>query len=136
MNKVYLAGPIDNCTDEEVFGWRKVATKLLGKSNVIDPTRRDYREKVRNNKLTNEEKLELVNLDLEDITEANAVLVNCWKAGWGTPMEIVHAWQRMKDIVCIVKGVPSPWVEYHSDVIVKSVEEGVNWIKKNVFRNN
>jgi hypothetical protein len=31
--KIYLSGPMFNCTEQEVFGWRLEAKKLLGTHN-------------------------------------------------------------------------------------------------------
>ena len=125
----YLAGPIGGCTDEEVFGWRREAARLLAPFGVLDPTRRDYRG--RELDLSNREVRQLVDADLDDIKACDAVLLNAWKPGWGTISEAVYSKLWGKPVVVVwPRGKPTPWCRYHATRIVTTVADGVGEIKR------
>jgi hypothetical protein len=115
--KVYLCGPINGCTDEECQDWREAAKKRF--PNSIDPMRRDYRGKEK----THVD--EIVELDKEDVLNADALLVNHPKPSVGTSMEVFFAWEHGKYIVVVCPdGVTqSPWMLYHCNHIVHTFEE-------------
>jgi nucleoside 2-deoxyribosyltransferase len=125
--KVYLAGPIFNCTDEECRDWREYATKkIVGTS--IDPMRRDYRG------IEEESIAEIVELDKLDIMEADYVLVNYGDippGSVGTAMEILFAWEQHKTVY-IVTTQPkvSPWLTYHSTLIFTSLDDAILYINE------
>lgn len=111
--KVYLAGPINGCTDDEANNWRDMVKAHLGEDNCIDPMRRDYRGREDNNIA------DIVELDKEDIDSADVMLVNCWQASWGTAMEIMYAWDHTRIPVLAVlpeEIQASPWITYHATV--------------------
>src|SRR3974390_264474 len=109
--KVYLAGPINACTDEECRDWRN-AIKLRF-PNSIDPMRRDYRGREA------QCYREIVELDKREILGADVVLVNYVKPSTGTSMEIFWAWLNSIPviIVCAPFSTLSPWMIYHSTKI-------------------
>ncbi len=118
----YLAGPILDCEDIDIYDWRKEATEIL-KPPVLDPTRRVYQE----------DSADIVNLveeDKNDIINSYFILANCWKPSHGTSMEIFYAWTLGKFIISIVpEGVPvSAWVRYHSTKVIRTLEEAVKII--------
>lgn len=122
--KVYLAGPMAGCTDEEMMGWRKQATVILGQEMVLDPTVRDYRGIWE----TPGQLKFLVEADKGEIDEADVVLAFCPKPSYGTVMEILYAWERGKAVVVILPpgALNSPWLRYHSHIILATVEEACN----------
>ena len=130
---VYLAGPINGCTDSEASGWRAGFMASLPHCGFLDPMVRDYRG--REDECLNE----IVELDKKDINDCDIFLAYHWKKSDGTSMEIYHAWllrrQRQcyqRVVVVIPKDQPiSPWVRYHSDVIVPTLEEAKLWIESN-----
>lgn len=123
--KPYLCGPIAGCTDEECKDWREAAKKLY--PDAIDPMRRDYRGR------EGECVKEIVELDKKDIDECDCLLVNHPKPSVGTSMEVLYAWQQGKFIVVVCpKGVSqSPWMVYHSNIIVNTFDEAYKIL--NVF---
>lgn len=123
FNRVYLAGPMNGCSDEEMNGWRSKAKELLGDDYYVsDPTRRDYRGR----ELVQYK--QLVEYDLKDIKDVDFVLVNAEKPSWGTAMEIAYATFMQKPIVAVcTQSQPSPWLLYHCHVVA-SVEDAVKWI--------
>jgi len=127
--KVYLAGPIDHCTDAEASDWRETCKKRLGEENCLDPMRRDYRGREHLYR-------EIVELDLADVDRCDVVLANCWKGGWGTPMEIMYAW--MNDIPILVVVPPdlpfvSPWLQYHAQDIYTSLDNALTNIEAGLY---
>ena len=88
--RIYLAGPIFQCEDDECIDWRKEARKKLDGFEVIDPTDRDYRG------MTDENYKKIVEEDKELINQCDILLVNHLKPSVGTSMEILYAWERKK----------------------------------------
>lgn len=120
MPTVYLAGPINGCTDEEARGWREAAKTALGRPFLFsDPMVRDYR-------MAEEEYAEeIVGGDLYDIRNAHVILVNATRPSWGTAMEVVYARQAGKWIVAFGTTEPSPWLASHVDVLVLTLGDAV-----------
>jgi nucleoside 2-deoxyribosyltransferase len=123
--KIYLCGPINGCTDAECNDWRSGAKSHF--SETIDPMRRDYRGR------ESECVDEIVELDKVDVEECDVVLANCPKPSVGTSMEVFYAHQLGKVVVSIVpkKVKASPWLIYHSTVLVESMAEAVAFIESN-----
>lgn len=119
MSKIYLAGPINGCTDAEANDWRSAAKKLH--SDVLDPMDRDYRGKESENVAS------IVEGDKDDIAVCDAVLVYFEKPSVGTSMEVFFAWQLGKPVVIVNRSgkPPSPWLVYHSSTVVGSIEEAI-----------
>lgn len=118
--RLYLAGPIYGCTDEECRDWREwVKSRWPGET--LDPMRRDYR---------GHEDLEchaIVEGDKADINICDALLVNYTKPSAGTTMEMLYAWERGKVVVVVTPSGErvSPWVRYHAWDVVGSLEDAV-----------
>lgn len=124
--KIYLAGPINGTTDAEAHGWRERAEALLmfeteGEVEFCDPMVRDYRG------IEGAFVGDIVSGDLADISAADGVLAYCWKPSYGTAMELVYASQWGKRVVAVLpEGPVSPWLAWHADAVVRSLEEGVS----------
>jgi nucleoside 2-deoxyribosyltransferase len=119
--KVYLAGPINGCTDGEANDWRDTAKKFLGAENCLDPMRRDYRGK------EDEHVVEIVQDDLRDIDVCDVFFANCWQVSWGTAMEIFYAADQGKEVICVFpEGARiSPWIRYHASEVCFSFEDAL-----------
>lgn len=127
--KVYLAGPINGRTDAQAMDWRQWVTSRLSPERfmVLDPMRRDYRGKEAG------AEAEIVEGDKNDICGTDILVVNALDgASWGTAMEIPYAHQWNKHIIVVwPEGKPvSPWVVYHSSVIVASFEQAVELVER------
>jgi nucleoside 2-deoxyribosyltransferase len=124
--KVYLAGPINGCTDAECKDWRAELKKHF--QDAIDPMKRDYRGVERM------AYREIVDLDKRDIRNADVVLVNYDKPSVGTSMEVFYAHTIGKPVVvwCAAEAEPklSPWLRYHSTAIVHTIIDVVAKIKE------
>jgi nucleoside 2-deoxyribosyltransferase len=123
---IYLAGPINGCTDEECKDWREYVKTQLGEENTLDPMRRDYRGIEKNNFEA------IVEGDKADIDESTVMLVNYDKPSVGTSMEILYAWERGKKVIIVVDPAPgvriSPWLIYHSHKIFLSFADALDYL--------
>lgn len=110
---VYLAGPMQGCTDAEMNDWRQELIQRMPNTRFIDPTRRDYR----GIEDTNVEAI--VEQDKEDIDACELIVAYCPRPSVGTSMEIFYAWQQGQTVIIWAPpGAPvSPWLRYHSHAI-------------------
>jgi len=124
MNRPYLCGPINGCTDSEANDWRRDALAIWPDS--INPMVRDYRGKEL------DDYREIVELDKRDIRACSVVLANCPKPSVGTSMEIFFAWTLGIPVIAWVPpGAPiSPWLRYHATTIVDSWEGVVKTVER------
>ncbi len=116
MRRVYLAGP--PFADE----YRRRAAELLRERGCepIDPMRRDFRGR------TQGHEAEIVEGDLEDIAECDAVLAAFTSPDEGTAMEAWHAHTLGTPIVAYTSGTPAhPWTVYVADVVCAELEDAV-----------
>lgn len=115
---IYLAGPINGCTDEECVDWRQHVA-INWPCGILDPMVRDYRG------VETDCYREIVDLDKKDIRKADIILVNYVKPSVGTSMEVFYAWTLGKPIIVVAKEGTriSPWLRYHSTCIVHSFKE-------------
>lgn len=122
MKRTYLCGGINGLLDSDCRDWREIAKQQLI-TETIDPMRRDYRG------IEDQSVNQIVMGDLKDIKDSGFVLVNATKPSWGTAMEIVYACgERLKIVAFVGDARVSPWLRYHCDSIVKTIEEAVEII--------
>ncbi|HEY7417692.1 MAG TPA: hypothetical protein VH593_21095 [Ktedonobacteraceae bacterium] len=119
--RVYLGGAINGRPDSECVDWRRYAASQLT-AEAIDPMVRDYRGR------EDDCVAEIVELDKADIDSVDALLVYYDRPSVGTSMEILYAWERDKRIILVNEcgGSLSPWLKYHSHVVVDSLDKGIN----------
>lgn len=118
---VYLCGPIHGLNDQDCRFWRNKAKELLGAKNImcVDPMSNDNRG--REGKFGSQ----LVELDKKWIMSCDTILANCWTPSYGTAMEVHFAWQQHKKVV-VVTNHTSPWLHYHSSIIVPTIEDAID----------
>lgn len=124
---IYTAGPIDNCTDDEVWRWRDYIQKnWLGR--CLHPPRRDYRGIMNTLEGVNK----IVTMDKLDIAIADVVLANYWKNGTGTAMEIIYSWGMGKLVVVRVPDLRkvSPWIIYHSHYVTEDMDDALKFTRE------
>lgn len=135
---IYLCGPIKDCTDEQVHGWRDRMKVILAGYPItfLDPTVRDYRRVLEAN-IGNLEELEriddeIVTQDSEEIRMSDALIVYFPQPSAGSAMEIYMAHHLHRFVVTIVPfvGTASPWVRYHSTVTVESFPDAIHQLKR------
>lgn len=68
---------------------------------------------------------EIVEGDKADILASDAVIALVETPSAGTSMEIYFAWQQQIPVIAITPGRVSPWIRYHSSVVVASLAEAM-----------
>jgi nucleoside 2-deoxyribosyltransferase len=126
MHTVYLAGPINGCTDAQAIDWRRNATLLLSPPiRVLSPMARDYRGK------EDENVSEIVEGDKADIDAADTVLVNANGPSWGTAMEVLYAHNTGKRVIAFTSSpTVSPWLRYHCTTVCQSLSAAVDAVRR------
>jgi nucleoside 2-deoxyribosyltransferase len=130
---VYLAGPIDHCTHDEMWGWRMLAKEWLYPIHCFNPCNRHFDISGGH---TAEISKQVVTLDKAEIAASDALLVwyNQPAVGskmTGTTMEIIHAFERGKLVVLVTKEPNvSSWIDYHTHVRFSELEPATKYIKE------
>lgn len=124
FKRVYLAGPMLDCSDEESSDWREEAKSKI-EGVCIDPCDRFF-------EVEPDAENDVVKPDMEDIRSVDIVLANCWKYSPGTSMEVFYAANIRKVVISIIpKGIViSHWIKTFSTVIVSTLEEGIERVNK------
>ncbi len=125
--KLYLAGPIHGCTDEECRDWRqRVRVAVHPYWKAFDPMRHDYRGR------EVEMARRIVELDKEDIRKCDAVLVDYPGPSVGTSMEVLLAWQMGIPVYVVAHpDTPmSPWLTYHVTDIFHSLDDAITFLRR------
>jgi nucleoside 2-deoxyribosyltransferase len=124
--KIYLAGPINGCSDAEAFDWRDDMTARLEGHTIISPMVRDYRGR------ENENVKEIVEGDKEDIRRSDVVIAYCPRPSVGTSMEVYLAWatQKLVLIYAPADASISPWLRYHSHEVLHDPNDVVAAVKE------
>ena len=127
--KIYLCGPIMDEHEGKAREWRARAHKLLAKHFVLlDPMRRNFKDR------EVDSANEIVEFDLQDIRDADIVLVNYNKASIGTSMEVFYASHNLKKFV--VGFTPfsfkdsSPWMVRFCTKLLPDLEGACKYIKE------
>jgi nucleoside 2-deoxyribosyltransferase len=108
-DQVYLAGPMEDCTEDHMTGWRQLTANALKLSdiNTLDPTRRvsfhdQLGENLENVTKTMNTCKRIFKQDLQDIAESKVVLADVRRSsgrGTGTSMELMFAHTKNKIII-------------------------------------
>lgn len=126
--KVYLSGPIKDCEDSESKTWRaRAKERLSGRFIVLDPMRRNFRD----NEI--ESANEIVEFDLQDVRDADILLVNYSKPSIGTAMEVFYASHDLGKFVVAFSPFSykecSPWMVKFCTRILPSLEDALKYIE-------
>lgn len=125
--RIYLAGPINACTDSEAQDWREYVKSKLPSHEFLDPMMRDYRGRELEPGIAGQ----IVRGDKADIECTDLLLVFAPKPSVGTSMEIFYAYHVLgKPVIVIHPGdKPSPWIICHSDKIFKTLDEAISLLR-------
>jgi hypothetical protein len=124
--KVFISGPILGMENNQDYRQPITETCHRFDLEVIDPWKREkilYRgdEKCWWTKC---EPMEFIQRDLDDVDRCNIMVVYLPKLSAGACMELFHAKRKGKKIIIVSEmDCLSPWIVYHSDVIVKHLED-------------
>lgn len=127
--KIYLCGPIMDVTSDESTDWRsKAKERLSGKFVILDPMRRNFRDR------EIDSANEIVDFDLQDVRDADILLVNYGKASIGTSMEVFYASHHLGKFVIAFSPYAyqdmSPWMVKHCTKILPNVHEALTYIDR------
>ena len=130
MKKIYLSGPIMDEVSGTAREWREAAKAMLGcEFKTLDPMRRKF--VARQIDSANE----IVEFDLQDVRDADIILVNYNKPSIGTSMEIFYASYNLGKFVVAFSPFEyrdcSPWMARFCTKILPSLEDAVSYIKTN-----
>jgi len=127
---IYLSGPIMDEHEGAARDWREAAKKLLGKDfRILDPMRRKFVDR------QVDSANEIVEFDLQDVRDADIVLVNYNKPSIGTSMEVFYAAFNQGKFVISFSPFTfencSPWMVRFSTKILPSLEAACSYIENN-----
>jgi nucleoside 2-deoxyribosyltransferase len=127
--KIYLCGPIMDEVDGHARAWRQTAHKLLRKHFVLlDPMRRNFKDR------EVDSANEIVDFDLQDVRDADIVLVNYNRASIGTSMEVFYAGHDLNKFVVAFSPFSfkdsSPWMVRFCTKILPTLEASCTYIKE------
>ena len=108
--------------------WREIAGSILSDNfKLLDPMRRNFRDR------EVDSANEIVEFDLQDIKEADIILVNYSKPSIGTSMEVFHASYNLGKFVVVFSPYNfkdcSPWMVRFSTKILPTLEDACSYIK-------
>ncbi len=124
---IYLSGPIMDVHEDHAREWRDQAKHVLGPHfRLLDPMRRKFTDRAVDSAN------EIVEFDLQDVRDADILLVNYNKPSIGTAMEIFHASHNLGKFVVSFSPFEfkdcSPWMVRFSTKILPSLEHACDYI--------
>jgi nucleoside 2-deoxyribosyltransferase len=127
--KLYLSGPIMDCLASETKDWRtRAKERLAGRFILLDPMRRSFRD----NEIASAN--EIVEFDLQDIRDADLLLVNYAKPSVGTAMEVFYASHDLGKFVIGFSPLEitrcSPWMVRFCTKITPDLESALAYVER------
>ena len=128
--KIYLSGPIMDENPDLAKTWRERAKEDLKDSFVLlDPMRRNFKDR------EVDSANEIVDFDLQDVRDADILLVNYSKTSIGTAMEVFYAAHDLGKFVVAFSPFPfqecSPWMVRYCTKILPTLDAAVVYIRDN-----
>ncbi len=126
--KVYLSGPIMDEHEGLARSWRDEARKILGRDfALLDPMRRNFKDR------EVDSANEIVEFDLQDVRDADILLVNYNKPSIGTSMEVFFASHDLGKFVVAFSPFSfkdcSPWMVRYCTKILPSLEAAMKYLR-------
>ena len=124
---IYLSGPIMDEHEGTAREWRESAKKMLGdKFYLLDPIRRKFVDR------QVDSANEIVEFDLQDVRDADLLLVNYNRPSIGTSMEVFYAAHDQGKFVVAFSPLEfkdcSPWMAKYCTKILPDLESAVQYI--------
>ena len=128
--KIYLSGPIMDEHPDAAVTWRERAKEGLCDSfTLLDPMRRNFKDR------EVDSANEIVEFDLQDVRDADILLVNYSKTSIGTAMEVFYAAHDLRKFVVAFSPFNfqdcSPWMVRYCTKILPSLDAAVAYIRDN-----
>ena len=133
--KIYLCGPIMDEHEGQARAWRETAKKLLGKNFILlDPMRRNFKDR------EVDSANEIVEFDLQDVRNADIILVNYNKNSIGTAMEVFYASHDLNKFVIAFTPFTfkdsNPWMVRFCTKLLPSLESACAYIREHFVTQN
>lgn len=127
--KIYLCGPIMDEVEGVAREWRALAAAALrAEFTVLDPMRRNFKDR------EVDSANEIVEFDLQDVRDADIILVNYNRPSIGTAMEVFYASHELQKFVVAFSPFPykecNPWMVRFCTKIVPSLEQSLSYIRE------
>ena len=125
--KIYLSGPIMDEKEGHAREWREAAKSLLGGDFILlDPMRRKFVDR------QVDSANEIVEFDLQDVRDADLLLVNYNRTSIGTSMEVCFAAHDQDKFVVAFSPLEfkdcSPWMAKFCTNILPDLETAADYI--------
>jgi len=126
--KIYLCGPIMEEHEGVAREWREYAKQALGDRFILlDPMRRNFKDR------EVDSANEIVEFDLQDVRDADLLLVNYCKPSIGTAMEVFYAAHDLGKFVVAFSPIEfreaSPWMVRFTTKILPTLEDAIRYIR-------
>ena len=126
--KIYLSGPIMDEHVDTAKTWRERATAELREHFVIlDPMRRNFKDR------EVDSANEITEFDLQDVRDADILLVNYSKVSIGTSMEVFYAAHDLGKFIVAFSPYPykecSPWMVRYCTKILPDINSAIAYIR-------
>jgi nucleoside 2-deoxyribosyltransferase len=133
--KIYLCGPIMDEHEGQARAWRETAKKLLGKHFILlDPMRRNFKDR------EVDSANEIVEFDLQDVRDADIILVNYNKNSIGTAMEVFYASHDLNKFVIAFTPFTfkdsNPWMVRFCTKLLPSLESACTYTREHFVIQN
>lgn len=118
---------------QEASTWRERTKERLGDCFVLlDPMRRNFTDR------EFDSANEIVEFDLQDVRDADLVLVNYNRASIGTSMEVFYAAHVLGKFIVAFSPIPfkecSPWMVRFCTKILPSLDDAIVYIRDNFIQ--
>ena len=125
---IYLSGPIMDEHEGTAREWRTTATEALRDNFLLlDPMRRNFKDR------EVDSANEIVEFDLQDVRDADILLVNYDKPSIGTSMEVFFAAHDLGKFVVAFSPYTfkdcSPWMVRYCTKILPSLEGACEYLR-------
>ena len=126
--KIYLSGPIMDEHVDTAKTWRERATaELRDQFIILDPMRRNFKDR------EVDSANEITEFDLQDVRDADILLVNYSKVSIGTSMEVFYAAHDLGKFIVAFSPYPykdcSPWMVRYCTKILPDIETAIAYIR-------
>ena len=126
--KIYLSGPIMDEHADAAKTWRERATaELRDQFVILDPMRRNFKDR------EVDSANEITEFDLQDVRDADILLVNYSKVSIGTSMEVFYAAHDLGKFIVAFSPYPykecSPWMVRYCTKILPNIDSAIGYIR-------
>jgi len=133
--KIYLSGPIMDEHVDAAKTWRERATaELRDQFVILDPMRRNFKDR------EVDSANEITEFDLQDVRDADILLVNYSKVSIGTSMEVFYAAHDLGKFIVAFSPYPykecSPWMVRYCTKILPDITTAIAYIRDHFVRND